>query len=55
MLEAKGINGFYSELQVLYDISLKVDTGELVVIFGANGYGADASKAVKLANSLLNL
>lgn len=39
MLEVKGLNTFYGEFQVLYNVSLKVDTGELVVAFGPNGHG----------------
>lgn len=39
MLEANNINSFYGEFQVLYDVSLKVNDGELVVVFGPNGHG----------------
>ena len=39
MLEVNKINSFYGEFQVLYDVSLKVNDGELVVVFGPNGHG----------------
>lgn len=39
MLEVNKINSFYGKFQVLYDVSIKVDTGELVVVFGPNGHG----------------
>jgi branched-chain amino acid transport system ATP-binding protein len=39
MLEAKNINVFYGQIQVLWDVSLKVDQGEIVAIIGANGAG----------------
>jgi len=39
MLEANKINSFYGEFQVLYDVSLTVNDGELVVVFGPNGHG----------------
>lgn len=39
MLEVNNINSYYGEFQVLHDISLNVDDGELVVIFGPNGHG----------------
>ena len=39
MLEVDKINTFYSEFQVLKDVSLRVNDGELVVVFGPNGHG----------------
>ncbi|MCJ7625321.1 MAG: ATP-binding cassette domain-containing protein, partial [Anaerolineaceae bacterium] len=39
MLKVENINFFYGEIQVLSDISLKVEEGEFVVIFGPNGHG----------------
>ncbi len=39
MLEVSKINSFYGEFQVLHDVSLKVNDGELVVVFGPNGHG----------------
>ena len=39
MLELDKINTFYGEFQVLKDVSLKVNDGEFVVLFGPNGHG----------------
>jgi branched-chain amino acid transport system ATP-binding protein len=39
LLEAKGVSGGYGPVQVLRDIHLHVDEGEVVVILGANGAG----------------
>jgi branched-chain amino acid transport system ATP-binding protein len=39
VLEAKNVNVFYGQIQVLWDVSLKVDQGEIVAIIGANGAG----------------
>jgi len=39
MLELSGVNSGYGEAQVLWDISLRVDAGEIVAIVGANGAG----------------
>jgi ABC-type branched-subunit amino acid transport system ATPase component len=39
MLEVKGLQAGYDNLQVLWDISLKVNEGELVVLLGSNGAG----------------
>ena len=39
MLEVSKLNSFYGEFQSLYDISLQVGDGELVVVFGPNGHG----------------
>jgi branched-chain amino acid transport system ATP-binding protein len=39
MLEVDKINSFYNEFQVLKDVSLRVNDGELVVVFGPNGHG----------------
>jgi len=39
MLEVDKINTFYGEFQALKEISLRVDDGELVVVFGPNGHG----------------
>ncbi len=39
MLEVDKINTFYDQFQALYEISLRVDDGELVVVFGPNGHG----------------
>jgi len=39
MLSVNEINSFYGEFRVLYDVSLQVNDGELVVVFGPNGHG----------------
>jgi branched-chain amino acid transport system ATP-binding protein len=39
MLEVKDINTGYGNIQVLWDVSLKVDRGEIVALVGANGAG----------------
>jgi len=39
MLSVDKINSFYGEFRVLYDVSLQVNDGELVVAFGPNGHG----------------
>ena len=39
MLEVKGINAYYGDLQALWGISLQVSEGELVALIGPNGAG----------------
>ncbi len=39
MLEIKGLNAGYGEVQVLWDVSLDVRRGEIVSLIGANGAG----------------
>jgi branched-chain amino acid transport system ATP-binding protein len=39
LLEIKNINAGYGFLQVLWDVSLKVDQGEFVALLGPNGAG----------------
>ena len=39
MLEVVNIDTFYGEFQVLKEVSLTVNDGELVVVFGPNGHG----------------
>jgi len=39
MLEINGINVFYGKIQVLWDVSMKVDEGSIVSIVGSNGAG----------------
>ena len=39
MLELKNINAGYDFLQVLWDVSLKVEEGELIALIGPNGAG----------------
>jgi branched-chain amino acid transport system ATP-binding protein len=39
MLEVSQINVFYGDLQALWDVSLRVDEGERIVLLGSNGAG----------------
>jgi branched-chain amino acid transport system ATP-binding protein len=39
VLELKQIDVYYGNIQVLWDVSLRVDEGEVVVIVGSNGAG----------------
>jgi branched-chain amino acid transport system ATP-binding protein len=39
MLRIDRINVFYGDVQVLWDVSLKVDEGEIVTVVGPNGSG----------------
>jgi branched-chain amino acid transport system ATP-binding protein len=39
MLETHGLNVFYKDLQALWDVSIEVKQGELVVLVGPNGAG----------------
>ena len=39
MLSVNKINVFYGDLQALWDVSLKVEKGELVALVGSNGAG----------------
>ena len=39
MLEVKGINVFRGEAQILWDLAMRVEEGEIVTVLGANGAG----------------
>lgn len=39
MLEASGIHSFYGQAHILFDVSLNVRAGEVVVLLGRNGAG----------------
>jgi branched-chain amino acid transport system ATP-binding protein len=39
MLEVNNISAFYGNIQILWDVSLKVNQGEIVALIGANGAG----------------
>lgn len=51
LLECKGINCGYADMQVLYDVYLTVKEKEAVVIFGSNGSGK--STLLKTLSGLL--
>lgn len=53
MLDIKQINAAYGELQVLWDVSLRVEEGEIVVLLGSNGAGkSTVLKAISGINPL---
>ncbi len=39
MLRLENVNTFYGKIQALYDVSLRVEEGEIVTLIGANGAG----------------
>ena len=39
LLEVNGIDVFYGDVQVIFDLSLKINEGEVVSIIGGNGAG----------------
>src|SRR5260370_20881471 len=39
MLEVRGIDAGYGDTKVLWDVSLRVDEGEVVALVGSNGAG----------------
>ncbi|MFH0823565.1 MAG: ABC transporter ATP-binding protein [Pseudomonadota bacterium] len=51
MLKVEHIDVFYGDLQILWDVSLEVREGEIVVLLGANGAGK--STTLKTVSSLL--
>jgi len=51
MLEVRGIDVFYGDLQVLWDVSFEVRGGEILVLVGANGAGK--STVLKTVSGLL--
>jgi len=38
-LELRGVNAFYGDIQALWDVSLKVEQGEIACLLGSNGAG----------------
>ena len=53
MLELNAINAGYGEIQILWDVSLQVNEGEIVALVGANGAGK--STIIKTISGLLPL
>jgi len=53
VLELVSVTAGYGETEILHDVSLKVDPGEIVVIIGPNGAGK--STAMKSIFGLLNM
>jgi branched-chain amino acid transport system ATP-binding protein len=51
MLKVNGINVFYGDLQVIWDVSFEVKEKEIVVLVGANGAGK--STTLKTVSSML--
>lgn len=43
MLNVKNLNMSYGDMQVLWNVSFKVNTGEIVVLVGANGAGKSST------------
>ncbi|MCR5108380.1 MAG: ABC transporter ATP-binding protein [Lachnospiraceae bacterium] len=39
MLRIKNLNAYYGDVQVLYDVNVEVNDGEIVTILGSNGAG----------------
>lgn len=51
LLEVKDINAGYGEVQVLWDVSLRVNEGEVVALVGSNGAGK--STLLKVISGIL--
>ncbi len=51
MLKVNGIDVFYGDLQVLWDVKFEIKSGEIVVLVGANGAGK--STTLKTISSML--
>jgi branched-chain amino acid transport system ATP-binding protein len=60
MLEVKNLNVFYDKVQVIRDLSLRLDDGECITLLGANGAGKSTlinaiSGIVEPANGSISL
>ena len=53
MLKVNGIDIFYGDLQVLWDVSFEVKEKEILVLIGANGAGK--STTIRAISSLLEV
>jgi len=51
VLEVSGLDVFYGDVQALWDVSFRVDAGEIVTLIGANGAGK--TTAMKTLSGLL--
>jgi branched-chain amino acid transport system ATP-binding protein len=51
LLEIKGLSAGYGDVQVLWDLNLKVEEGQIVALVGANGAGK--STLLKIISGLL--
>jgi branched-chain amino acid transport system ATP-binding protein len=52
MLDVRGVDVFYGDVQVLWDVSFEVKQGEIVALIGANGSGKTTTLAT--VSSLLS-
>jgi branched-chain amino acid transport system ATP-binding protein len=52
LLEIKNINCFYGDVQVIYDVSMHIEEGEVISLIGANGAGK--STMLKTISGLMN-
>ena len=39
LLEAEGLNSYYGDSHILFDVGLRVEKNEVVALFGRNGAG----------------
>jgi len=39
MLELKNVNSFYGDAQILFDVNLRIEEGQVAALFGRNGVG----------------
>ena len=51
MLEMSGVNAFYGSIQALWDVSFRVEKGEIVTVLGSNGAGK--TTAIHVAQGLI--
>jgi branched-chain amino acid transport system ATP-binding protein len=51
MLEVAGVNALYGSIQALWDVSFRVEEGEIITLLGSNGAGK--STAIHVAQGLI--